>query len=316
MSKDITDKIVVRREFRKFGTDIDFQIIVNDKSLIASAEKMLEDAEKKCDDIEKIFSRFDENSILMKLNANLGNFIEVPEIFLNVSMLVIKYYNETKHHFDPRIITQLEQSGYNVDFKEVAKVREVKDEKIVNFEKDLTDDLIIENDKVVFYERMDFTGIVKGFTVDYISNEFSKQGWENFLVDCGGDMFFSGNDKNGNPWYIDIEGIPYENLMLSLSGCGIATSGIGKRKWEVEGNRFHHLINPNDIGRYSFDLKSVTVVDVNTEKADVWAKTLYIMGKEEAKKFANEKNIAAAIIDYSGSAWISSELKKYLLSNI
>lgn len=309
--------ILIRKEFRKFGTDIDFQIIVSNKIFAAKAKKTLEIAEKKCDEIEKKFSRFDSNSELMMFNASLGKLMIASEMFLFLANSALKYYDKTGYQFDPRIINELENAGYDVDFKSINSVKDLRGlctsrEIIVDFKRSLHEDLIIEGDKIIFNQRMDFTGIVKGFTVDYISKMFRIDGWENFLVDCGGDMFFSGSDQNGNPWYIDIEGIPYENLMLSLSGFGVATSGIASRKWEVNGKRYHHLIDPKNIGNYCFDLKSVTVVDKRTEMADVLAKTLYIAGKEKAKVIANEKKIATAIIDYKGNTWISNGLKKYL----
>lgn len=303
---------VISKQFKKFGTEIDFQIVVADKMEILAAQKDLETAQLKCDEIEKIFNRFDPKSELMKLNAQLGVVVKVSAQFLEIAKLVLKYNQETQGYFDPRVIGDLENSGYANDFEQISKAKFSENKKTVDYERALSEDLIIKDKEIIFKERMDFTGIVKGCAVDEIADFFRKCGWKNFLVDCGGDMFFSGKDKNDNPWYIDIEGVSYQNLMLELKEKAIATSGIGKRKWEIEGKRFHHLVNPQNNEQYCFDLKSVTVVADSTKEADVWAKTLFVMGQAEAKLFAQEKKLACCILAYNGNVWISNEFKKFL----
>jgi thiamine biosynthesis lipoprotein len=92
----------------------------------------------------------------------------------------------------------------------------------------------------------------------------------------------------------------------------LATSGISKRKWEIAGQKFHHLINPKEPENFLFELKTVTVILSTTEEADVWAKCLFLMGKEGAIIYARENDMAAIILDYRGSAWISPKAKEFL----
>jgi thiamine biosynthesis lipoprotein len=305
---------IVCKQFKKFGTDIDFQIVLGGGESVIQAQKDLAEMKDLLEVFENTFSRFDTKSELMHFNAHLGFKITPSEHFAKIAKLALNYYHQTGGYFDPRIITNLEKSGYNVDFALISSKSNTDIQKnTVLFEKDLTEDIVFFDKELVFKQRMDFTGIVKGFVVDYVSTELFARGWKNFLIDCGGDMFFAGNDKNGNPWYIDIDGISYNSMMLVLSEVGIATSGISKRKWEVEGKRFHHIVNPKNPEKYSFEVKSVTVVADSTCEADVWAKTLFIMGRQEAMQFAKEHDIAVVLLDYAGKAWVSSELKKYLL---
>ncbi|MEI7621171.1 MAG: FAD:protein FMN transferase [Candidatus Moraniibacteriota bacterium] len=302
----------VSRQFEKFGTEIDFQIVVESQAQFLQAQKDLALAEEKCTEIEKIFSRFDQASELSKINTNLGVEFSVSPLFLEVAQLVLESYEKTNGYFDPRIIAELENTGYGQDFEKISSVEISQNKKVVDFEKSLSEDLKIENDKIIFQVRMDFTGIVKGFAVDHVAEFLTKRDWQNFVVDCGGDMFFAGKDKENKPWYIDVEGIPAQNLLLELQNCAIATSGIGKRKWEIAGQRFHHLINPKKIGQYSFDLKAVTVVAGQAWQADVWAKTIFVMGNERARQFTQANQLACALLDYRGGVWLSTEFKKYL----
>ena len=159
---------------------------------------------------------------------------------------------------------------------------------------------------------MDFSGIAKGYITDKITEFLSRQGWENFLVDSGGDIYAKGFDEQKEKWKIGLEGFPEEKIILRLSGEAVATSGITRKKWESNGKKFHHLINPHNFKRFDFDLKSVTVIQKNTIDADVWAKVLFLQGKEEGIKLSDRKKIQSLFLDCKGNLYLSQAAKKYL----
>jgi thiamine biosynthesis lipoprotein len=297
-------------EFKAFGTEIELRLIVNDFD-VDSARKDLEEAREMYDYYAKIFSRFDENSELSILNKKIGCFNVASEQMLEVARHSLEFNKKTGGIFDPRIIGTLENVGYKKDFKLGEFSFETFGDEM-DCSSALSKDLIVKGNEVFFGVRMDFSGIVKGFVTDKVSKFFTEKGWNNFLVDSGGDMYLSGRDHEGDAWRIDVDGVSYEKMMLELSGKGIATSGISKRKWEIDGRKFHHLINPEKRDQFMFDLKTVTVVAQTTEEADVWAKTLFLMGKNNGIIYARENLIPAVFLDYRGGAWISPEIKKTL----
>ena len=184
-----------------------------------------------------------------------------------------------------------------------------------NFDKiesDLNDNLKIKNGKIFFGRRMDFSGIAKGYITDLGAKFLKKRGWRNFLVDSGGDVFAAGENVNGEKWRIATEGVPEKKLMLNISDKGIATSGISRKKWEIGGKKFHHLINPKNPSYFSHELRTVSVIEKNTENADGRAKVLVLLGKEKGMKFAKKNKIAAVFLDYKGNIFASPEAKQYL----
>lgn len=311
MESESDDFKVVRKQLNKFGTEVDLQIILEKDKCNNNAEKVLSLAVNKLDCLEKIFSRFDKKSELSKLNSNLGKFNAVSREIREVINLCLEFYNKTSGYFDPRIIQILEEIGYGTDFSEISKTNFLENEKNI-VRKRLEKDLFVCGKKVKSNLRLDLAGIAKGWFVDEIAKLFTKKGYGNFVVDIGGDMYFSGNGLNEEAWYIDIEGVDYQKIMLSLSEKAVATSGIGKRKWEIDGKRFHHLINPVNPQEFSFELKSVTVVANKTYEADVMAKTVFLMGKERGMEFCKQNKLACVILDYRGNAFVSNEMKKYI----
>lgn len=303
---------IARKEFHRFGTEVDLQILTQNENLAAAKKDILE-AEGMLEKYEKIFSRFDKRSELQQINSKAGDFLKVSKEMLEVALLALQYNEKSHGYFDPRVIEHLEAAGYDCDFGDISNSKLLSRAEF-NFLKKLSEDLIIEKDQIKINSRMDFSGLAKGWFVDQVSQFFISKGWKNFVVDIGGDMYFAGCAADEKEWYIDIEGIDHEKLMFALSDVAIATSGIGKRKWEKVGKRFHHLINPRNPQEFLFDLKSVTVVSQKTVEADIFAKTIFLMGKEKGLKFAKENNIACAILDYKGNVFISPELKRYIFN--
>lgn len=299
---------VIGTTFRAMGTDVSVEITD------LRGQGFLEEVKNVFTKNEKIFSRFNEGSELSKINSNLGKEIEISNEMLEVLDLCLKFNKISAGYFDPRIIGNLEKIGYCGDFKKLHfddKAGEVEWEKI---EGELKNDLIVNKEKktVLARKRIDTTGIAKGYTVDEAAEYLRKQGFENFTVDAGGDMYAAGINDNGG-WKIGIEGLDDDKLMLKLKDEGIATSGISRKRWTLGGKKFHHLINPKDPENFSFDIKTVTVIENKTVEADGRAKVLVLMGKTKGLEFANRNNIKALWLDYRGNVYLSEAIKGYLV---
>jgi thiamine biosynthesis lipoprotein len=299
----------VEKEFKALGTDIYFQIVC-DENLKREAEGKAEELQNFYFSSEKIFSRFLDDSELNKFNSGLGKFSKASPHFLELAKKILDYYELSEGIFDPRIIKVLEWTGYREDFRQNRLLADAeKSFPEIDF-RDLKKDLIIQGEAIMFNCKMDFSGIAKGYITDIAGEMLRKSGFQNFLIDSGGDMCASGVDQRGENWKIDIEGIAQERIMLILKNEAIATSGIGKRKWERDGKRFHHIINPKSPEKFSFDLQSVTVVAKTVTEADFWAKVLFLKGQEAGRIFSLEKKIKSIFLDYRGNVWVSREMKK------
>ena len=298
-------------EFSSLGSDIQIRIRGNVKNK-SELENSIRDFYRKK---EKIFSRFDEKSELSFLNNNLLKFNSASCDIINLAKKSLEYYQKSQGYFDPRIIEALEEIGYKKSFVFFDFSEAKKGEKISLIETNLEQDLMIDRDKVFFRCRMDFSGLAKGYITDQAANFVRERGISNFLVDSGGDMRVLGRDRSGENWRISLEGFSEEKLLIELTDDfqGVATSGISRRKWEVGGKKFHHLINPKAADEFSFNLKSVTVVAKTTEEADIWAKVLFLMGKEKGLEFSENSNIRSLFLDYNGNIFLSSSMKNNLV---
>ncbi len=294
------------------GTDIDIRAVVEDKTEKEKAKKDLKEAKAVFLSKEKIFSRFDPKSELCRINKNIGVWQKATPDILYLAGRALQYNKISGGLYDPRIIEILEKIGYSSDFKKRDFSKSELPAEFFAFRTGLIDDLKIDGGKIFFARRMDFSGTAKGYIVDLAAEFLKRCGWKNFLVDAGGDMMISGANSEGKKWRIAVEGIPEEKLMLEISDKGIATSGISRKKWQIKGKNFHHLVNPKNPNEFSYEIRTVSVIAENTENADGRAKTLVLMGKEKGFKFAKKNKIAAIFLDYKGNISISPEAKKYI----
>jgi len=310
---------IVRSQFEQLGTEIDIQVVAEDEAQVIVAEKNIQEIKKLYLEFVRIFSRFDLKSELSELNLAVGRFNLASQHMCEIVSQSLEYNKKTNGFYDPRILEVLEKIGYADDFEKGIRQLAEKgyaDDQNFFLNCGLVEDLKIEKNTVFFGTRMDFSGIAKGYITDQIAEFLIQQKWKNFLVDSGGDMFMCGVDEDGKKWTVNVEGIDEKKLIFVLDNNAIATSGIGKRRWEIAGKRMNHIINPKNPEQFSFDLKSVSVIAESTTEADVWAKTLFLMGKEDGMLYAREHDIATVILDSRGTAWISPKAKEYSYKNI
>lgn len=305
--KNSQRKPIFRDSFKALGTDITLALVLTSNEERESAAKISEELHRFYAGKEAIFSRFNPKSELSELNRNLNQFQKASSDIGNVSASSLYFYKKTGGYFDPRILEILENIGYDKNFKDLnfSTNKTNKNSRIAAVS--LEEDLKIEENRIFLKERVDFSGIAKGYITDQAALFLKSKGWRNFLLDSGGDMFASGSDQFDEKWKISIEGIAEEIFSFDIQNQAVATSGVTRRKWEKNGERYHHLINPMNPCAFQFDLKSVTVLAETTEEADALAKALFLMGKKDGIEFSSREKIESIFLDCRGNSFLSFE---------
>lgn len=298
--------------FESMGTNVSIDIVCAEseglavKNAFARSRELFEFAERR-------FSRFDSKSELSFLNSRMGASVTVSQPMFNMLEIALRSYRETDGWFDPRVLGHLRSVGYihafrsnNFESKGDYPGRTV-------FLQPLAEDVFLKGDALEAIVRvpLDLSGIVKGYTVREVSYMLHVLGFANHVVDAGGDMMFSGKNKEGSCWKVDIEGTAESTCLFKVDNACVATSGITRRHWEREGKRYHHLINPKNPEFFSFTLQTVTVFSSDMVQSDIWAKTLFLTGLEEGLRRANEKKIAAVFLSDDSSVSFSHYAEHY-----
>jgi thiamine biosynthesis lipoprotein len=95
--------------------------------------------------------------------------------------------------------------------------------------------------------ELDFGGVVKEYAADCLAEIARHSGITHGLINLGGDIRVIGPQADGTPWQIAVvhPKIPDAAIAtINLDSGALTTSGSYERFFEVEGNKYSHLINP------------------------------------------------------------------------
>jgi thiamine biosynthesis lipoprotein len=272
-------------------------------------------------DFERRFSRFLPDSEVSYLNKS--EQIKVSDEFFEMLSISKKYLKLTKGLFDPAILVYLINEGYVVG-KQYGYKKDPNDksfnrgsDKVAEYSFDQVK--LDKNSKIVKKPKdlmIDLGGIGKGYIVDKISEDLKNKYWD-FCISVGGDMYLGGKDiKNSyDYWAIEIED-PFDSGQemptLLLNNMAVATSGIYKRKWTLDGKQKHHIIDPVTKRSSETDMVSATVVGNDVTFCDILSKSLIIMGLEKAIDYCENNNISAVFVDKDKKVIVNDGVKKYV----
>ena len=138
---------------------------------------------------------------------------------------------------------------------------------------------------------------------DIIFDYIKSLGYENIFVEIGGEVRFSGHNRNLDKWSIGLENPPsaLANVEDSFFGIykgesfAIATSANYRNFVDLDGTILGHTINPKTGFPVQTDVLSVSVVAETCMEADAWATALMTLSYEDGLKILDKfKNIGAA----------------------
>jgi thiamine biosynthesis lipoprotein len=97
--------------------------------------------------------------------------------------------------------------------------------------------------------------------------------------------------------------------VIPLINSAISTSGDYERYFEVDGERYHHILNPKT-GRSATGVHSVSVIGPDATTTDGLTKPVFILGPEKGLRLIESiPGIDAVIIDADGKMFYSSGLQ-------
>ncbi len=148
---------------------------------------------------------------------------------------------------------------------------------------------------------VDLSAIAKGYAVDQVASTLTKLGFENYMVEVGGEVFAHGQRAGGGGWRIGIESpeslVQKVGRIAELSGRAMATSGDYRNFEEVNGKRYSHTIDPETCRPVEHSLASACVVASDCMTADAFATAVTVMGAEEGADVCRRNGLELLTIE-------------------
>lgn len=163
--------------------------------------------------------------------------------------------------------------------------------------------------------RLDLGSVAKGYAVDAAAIAIKKHSAVNCaLINAGGNIKAVGNKPGNLPWRVAIQhprkADRFLGTVLLTDGQAAATSGDYQRYYELDGIRYHHLLNAQN-GQPSRLHQSVTVIAPSALDADYHSTLFFLLPTTEIqKRLRTNTNLAVVIVEPDGSIFVSENLHK------
>lgn len=269
--------------------------------LQADAQALQEAVDAEFRYLNQVFSIYIEDSELMELNrAEIGQWLSISEPLMDVLQLSQDISARSGGAFDVTIMPLVRFWGFGPDpgpaqtpgASEVDALRSRVGYQHLELGEGQARRLADIS--------IDLGGVAKGYSADWVLRMLEQRGFENILVEIGGDLAVKGEAPRGGPWRLAIEQPSMlrgeARLVVSLTDQGLVTSGEYRNFYELDGERFSHTIDPTTGYPVRHRLVSVSVIAPTAAEADAWATAMSVLGEERGMALAEREQLPVYMV--------------------
>lgn len=259
--------------------------------------RLPEKIETRLNEVNQSMSVFRKDSEISRFNnlKAVGEKFPVSKDFYRVMVLAATLYKWTDHAWDGTVMPLVNLWGFGnqgvqhsiPDPKALSEARQWVGFHHILLGQDQSLTKSMQN------VTLDLGSIAKGFGVDAVAQLIRENGFSNFIVEIGGEVFAAGVRKDGNPWRVGInrpdkDASPTQVYRsLPLQEQALATSGDYRNFFEIDGIRYSHVMNPATGYPVTNGVVSASVLADNCTIADGLATAIMVMGHEKSLEIVN-----------------------------
>jgi len=280
--------------------------------VVGSRPSLLDLAHSMIDDLERRWSRFLGASEISLLNQHAGSFVAVSGPTVTLIARAVDAWRLTGGAFEPTVLGAMLRAGYDRSF-ELLGPTPGSGHSLLGIG---VADIDIQGNRVRLPAGTGFDpgGIGKGLAADLVCAELMAAGAEGVCINLGGDVRVCGAGPEGTGWTVAVEH-PWSTepiVLLGLADGAVATSTTLRRQWQGDdGERRHHLIDPQTGLPSDTDLTLTSVVASEAWVAEVLAKAVLLAGSAHPFDILGGTQVQALAVDGAGRITASAGLGDY-----
>jgi len=281
-------------EGRTMGTTYHITVITGYFQGIAGLKAKID---ARLDEINRSMSTYQKDSEISRFNRfmKVGHKFKISDDFFRVMKAGRTIYRLSDGAWDATVKPLLDLWG----FGQAAPKNKVPPQKEIDAllpEIGFSSIEILAPDSILKKRAgvtIDLSSIAKGYGVDQISDLLRNNGFENYLVEIGGEIMTAGNRKDGLPWRIGINrpqpDAAFDEVykVVELRNQAFATSGDYRNFFKANGMRYSHVIDPRTGYPVANGVVSVSIVADNSTLADGLATAVMVMGADKGLDLVN-----------------------------
>lgn len=259
------------------------------------------------DEINRLMSTYDPQSELSQFNASPStDWYDVSQETATVVAAALEVAERSHGAFDPTVgkLVKLWNFGSGPRTEELPSDEDVEAALARVGYKQIDVRLTPPGLRKTHAEvELDLSAIAKGYAVDALDTLLSENGYEQTMVEIGGEVRVSGR-KHGQNWKLGVERPALDERSLlatvELQDEALATSGDYRNYFVHASVRYSHTIDPRTGRPVTHQLASASVVDPSCMTADAWATAMMVLGPQEGLRLAEQQQMPVLLIERDG----------------
>ena len=266
-----------------------------------------------------IYNDYEGLNNLKTVNDHPGEAITVDQAIIDLLLDCKAYYTLTEGRVNAAMgsVLKLWHDAREDGLNDIANARLPDSDALAEAARHTDWDNVVidtENRTVTITDpmlRLDVGAIAKGWSVQRVAENAP----EGLLISVGGNVCATGpKDPSGTPWVVGVQdpdgGENYLHTLYLTKGS-MVTSGDYQRAYLVDGEIYHHIIDPDTLypGRL---WRAVTVVCPDSGLADALSTALFLLPLEEGQKLLDACGSTAMWVDADGNLFYSEGFEELI----
>ena len=174
----------------------------------------------------------------------------------------------------------------------------------------------IENGTLFLPEGMslDLGAAGKGIACDEIAEFLKEKKVSGAVISVGGSVLTYGSKPDGTPWQVAVvnpsDSSEYLGTLVLEGECFVSTSGDYERYVEVDGIRYHHILDPATGYPAASGVRSVTIVCDSGILSDALSTACFVLGVEQGMELAQSYGVKALFVDEAGQLFMTESMRE------
>lgn len=263
------------------------------------AQKAIEMAFSEIERIDNKFNSKVKGSIVDRLNSGNEKEIILDQEGIYLFENLKKVYELSNGKYDVTVGPLLDIWDFGSKDRDSLPSEESLQEamKKVDFSK-----LILDGDRLYFSQKgieIDTGSFLKGYAVEKAKQVLREQGIESAFISSISSIETINRKPDGSTWKIGLENPenPQELLgVIELDNQGMGVSGDYQTYIEINGKRYHHIIDKTT-GYPISDKKMVAVISKDAFFSDMYSTAFFTMDIDKVLEYSKANGIEVLIVD-------------------
>ena len=310
MVSKVTPLKIHRMPFKAMGSACEVVLASHTQK---EAESMAKFAIDEVWRIEHKYSRYTNDSIIAKINQQAGQgAVQCDDETCALFQFASQIFDKSDGLFD--ITSGVLRQAWNFQKPELPTSQKLKTLlPLVGWQK-----VVLQAQSIALPlagMEVDFGGFGKEYAADRAAQVLKQKGVTSGYVNLAGDMRFLGPKPSGEPWMIGIQDPRQPDRVvatLPMMQGGLATSGDYERYFELNGQRYCHVLNP----KTGMPVRAWRSVSVTAPAAVVsgCTTTMAMLKEEDGLSFLQSTGFDFFAIDHTGKVHVRQESQATLNS--